>query len=828
MAEVLTDSIRWTVSTRSGGEVLAVRVGESGVQLGFLGCPRGLTAAEIEGWLGELIGMAAATAEPPLTGPDALPALPIPRSLHQALTGLLFLQAEVWGEPAERAPMGLVVVECCGRVALGWSGSGRVALVRSGEPAEPSWIVVRDDTGREARALVTDGDDPLSVRAVWSTTGPGGTSVEGVLEAEWPGRRVARAEEAAEPVAEEAEEAAAEAVAEPAAGEVAESERLEVEEAGQAVSEAAPAGRSRPFWHFRSWMDRLAETKARPHGPAPREREPGVEEPIAPLPPPDAEPIAHDVPGVPDLLPEPEPAPRSLPVPEAIAPEPAPRSLPLPEAIAPEPEPAPEPVLFALEPRVPEAIVPEPVPRSLPMPEWIAPEPVPEPRVPEVIAPDPEPAPEPVLFALEPPLDAGPTEAPPEPIVETDVPDGTPVGAAQPVEAAARARARRLEWPVEREPRRPLRLRWRRSWTVAAALVGLFALGWLLGHVDAPAAGRAIGSAFTAIGIGPARYEVSVTSQPAGAWIAVDGVDQALRTPATLSLKPGRHEITLSLSGEGGSSHPVSGKRGERVAVDVALWGGLRIDAPPGSVPLTVTVDGMPRGYVPLVLDRLQPGIHRLQFSGPGVAPWEQTVEVHVERTAVVLAQPVVSPPTGVLEVNARLSDESGSEPLSGAAVRIDGQHRGVTPLRLELPRGPHSVRVSYRGEDSPVHVVDLPGGNRRYATLDIGLSFDQPRLSASLPARVPRAGATVLSASLERAREGDVREMWLHARTPEGAWRRYPMSVMSAPGGLVGVVVFPTDLFGAGGRTSWYVSALAPTGDEYFTEIQTAQAAAK
>jgi hypothetical protein len=786
MAEVLTDSIRWTVSARSGGEVLAVRVGESGVQLGFLGCPRGLTAAEIEGWLGELIGMAAATAEPPLTGPDALPALPIPRSLHQALTGLLFLQAEVWGEPAERVPMGLVVVECCGRVALGWSGSGRVALVRSGEPAEPSWIVVRDDTGREARALVTDGDDPLSVRAVWSTTGPGGTPVEGVLEAEWPGRRMARAEEAAEPVAEEAEEVAAEAAAEPVAGEVAESERLEVEDAGQAVSESAPARRSRPFWHFRSWMDRLAEAKAGPHGSAAREPEPGVQEPIAPLPPPDAEPIAHDVPGVPDLLPEPVLEPR---VPEAIAPE------------------------SVLEPRVPEAIAPEPVP---------------EPRVPEAIAPEPEPAPEPVLVALEPPLDAGPTEAPPEPIVEADVPDGTPVGAAQPVEAAARARARRLEWPVEREPRRPLRLRWRRSWTVAAALVGLFALGWLLGHVDAPAAGKAIGSAFTAIGIGPARYEVSVTSRPAGAWIAVDGVDQALRTPATLSLRPGRHEITLSLSGEGGSSHPVSGKRGERVAVDVALWGGLRIDAPSGSVPLTVTVDGMPRGYVPLVLDRLQPGIHRLQFSGPGVAPWEQTVEVHVERTAVVLAQPVVSPPTGVLEVNARLSDESGSEPLSGAAVRIDGQHRGVTPLRLELPRGPHSVCVSYRGEDSPVHVVDLPGGNRRYATLDIGLSLDQPRLSASLPARVPRAGATVLSASLERAREGDVREMWLHARTPEGAWRRYPMSVISAPGGLVGVVVFPTDLFDAGGRTSWYVSALAPTGDEYFTEIQTAQAAAK
>jgi hypothetical protein len=83
-----------------------------------------------------------------------------------------------------------------------------------------------------------------------------------------------------------------------------------------------------------------------------------------------------------------------------------------------------------------------------------------------------------------------------------------------------------------------------------------------------------------------------------------------------------------------------------------------------------------------------------------------------------------------------------------------------------------------------------------------------------------------VVSASLDRAREGDVREIWLHVRTPEGAWRRYPMSVMKAAGGIAGVAVFPTVLFDPRGRAAWYVSALTPMGDEYFTEIQTALAA--
>jgi hypothetical protein len=306
----------------------------------------------------------------------------------------------------------------------------------------------------------------------------------------------------------------------------------------------------------------------------------------------------------------------------------------------------------------------------------------------------------------------------------------------------------------------------------------------------------------------------------------VDGVDQARRTPVTLQLKPGTHKIVLSFSGVGGSSHTVSGKRGEHVALEVELWGALKVAVPIDGVPVAVAVDGVQRGYAPLDVGQLQPGIHRLQFSGPGVAPWEQTVEIQVNRTVEVVAQPIASPATGMLEVRATLADESGSEPLTGAQVWIDGQLHGVTPLKLELPRGPHSIRVRYRDEEGPVQVIELPGGNLRYATVQLGLDQEFPRLAAALPERIPLERPTVLSASIDGASEGDVREMWLHVRTPEGAWRRYAMNVMQAPGGLVGVAVFPTDLFGPSGRTSWYVSALAPTGDEYFTEIQPALAA--
>jgi hypothetical protein len=851
MSEALVDSSHWTVSVRSIGEVLAVRAGEAGLQMGFLGLPRSLGRAEIHGWLSELIAISSAATDPALAADGGSGVLPIPRSLHQALTGLLFLQAEVWAGPADRLPLTLVVVESGDRVALGWSGSGRVGVTRDGHPVESPWIVVRDDEGREARAVVFDAGAPMVARAAWRGTGPNGEPAEGTLEAEWAGRpsptAMVEAAGSVEPagalesVAADALPESLAVVAEPTAEAVAGMSDM-VASASEVASEGnpdaivapapevpveskAPGLRQRSAWRIRGWLDRLAGpmTKAKTGEPAaasPAGESPAAEEPEASLPPCDLEPIAHDVPGVPDLLPE-------------------------PEAVEPEPEEATATGLPT--PETPAAVAIEPVaaPTADESPD-VAPgvEPAESEAVPEEKAIAETVAVEPPVEWVPSPSPASPAAGPAEAVEVVEVAEGEAAewiaGGEAPGEDASeeaeaiepapalrrRVHARRLEWPAEEDRRWVLRMPGRRSWVVGLVVVGLFAVGWALGRVDLGSGMRAMASGLDAIGIGPSRYQVDVTSRPAGAWIAVDGVDQARRTPTTLSLKPGRHRIGLSLSDEGGSSHEVNGKRGERVALDVALWGGLRIDAPAGSSPLTVTVDGMPHGYVPLLLDRLSPGIHRLQFSGPGVTPWEQTVEVHVNGTAAVLAQPVISPPTGVLEVGARLSNESGSEPLNGAAVRIDGRPRGVTPLRLELPRGPHSIRVSYGGEESAVQVIDLPGGNQRYATLDLGLDVDQPRLAASLAARVSLGTPTVLSATLQRARPGDVHEMWLHVRTPEGAWRRYPLSLLQGAQGLVGAVPFPTDVFDGGGRTSWYVSALSPTGDEYFTEIQSAQAA--
>ena len=183
------------------------------------------------------------------------------------------------------------------------------------------------------------------------------------------------------------------------------------------------------------------------------------------------------------------------------------------------------------------------------------------------------------------------------------------------------------------------------------------------------------------------------------------------------------------------------------------------------------------------------------------------------------------SPATGVLQVQATVNDEQGSSPLSGVQVFVDGELKGTTPASLELPRGPHSLRATWRGLNAPIQVIDLPGGNQRFASFSFGLDEDEPRLSlvGSYHA-VPMSGSTTMNVSLSQLRPSEVREAWLHVRSAEGLWRRYEMTVAKAPGGSVLSCVFPLTNFDAHGETRWYVSASTQQGDEYFTEMERTQ----
>jgi hypothetical protein len=126
------------------------------------------------------------------------------------------------------------------------------------------------------------------------------------------------------------------------------------------------------------------------------------------------------------------------------------------------------------------------------------------------------------------------------------------------------------------------------------------------------------------------------------------------------------------------------------------------------------------------------------------------------------------------------------------------------------------------------VQVIDLPGGNHRFADFSFGVEMDAPHFTQIAPAGpISREVPSVVAAAIRGVPESELREMWLHVRAPEGTWKRYPMTLMRAPAGIVGVAVFPTAMLDDAGGTPYYVSAMSQVGDEYFTELRNARARA-
>jgi len=832
--EAATDIRQWLVSARSRGELLATRARVPGIELVMVGVPAGYSAEEVESWLKDLMGMSLETASTE-TGERPIPAL-----LHHLLTGLIFSHSELWDRGGNAAPTSMAFVRTANEVAFGWVNGPNPELWIDDHPAHVEWVRIRDPEGREACALAIDPAHRIRVHFGFGDPGMVVASVDGV----WvPEASALDAAASADVVATRGPSAISRAVgarATPAPAEGASAElaptafdpppppRAAEGDGWTVVYEGDPLAPRAGDSQRRPWWSGVAQWITRSKRPAAAEATAATD--TIPPTPESADLTAQTAPvttwiATPDesghlqlapLAPEePAPAPPAPAVaPPAIQVESAhlenptvrrPHEVAAHLAVPPRAtsiESSPAPIVPATSAAAPTA---QPRPAATPQ-SAASPRPAPAARATPTVLPD-----APIPAAIE----SAPTPASiPGDEVETGL-LSTP--------SRAPRRVRTLDWSEPAtEIARPL---WTRPWAWGGAVVLLFLVGWLLGNQNEHANDEPSGftRAMRAIGIGGARFETRVTSEPAGAWIAIDGRDVARRTPATIELTPGMHQIGLSLPDLGAATWEVRGVRGDHAQLDADLAGSLTVYGD-GAIPVAVTVDGVPRGLAPVTVDSLEPGTHEVRFSGPGLQPWGRTVQVKIHDTAQIAARAVTSPATGVLEVRAQWTDTEGSEPLKDATVWIDGEKRGATPLSLELPRGPHSVRIEGRGETSAVQVIDLPGGNQRFANFELGLGVERPTLTVlGTPIHVRAEEPAVISASLQGAHPTEIREMWLNVRQPDGAWRRTPMMMMSAPGGLVGTAVLASSMLDAQGKTSYYVSASSQQGDDYFSEVQIA-----
>jgi hypothetical protein len=200
---------------------------------------------------------------------------------------------------------------------------------------------------------------------------------------------------------------------------------------------------------------------------------------------------------------------------------------------------------------------------------------------------------------------------------------------------------------------------------------------------------------------------IEVKSSPPGATVYIDRKDLGSRgeTPLALALAPGKYTLLLEKgSHEAGQPQAVELAAGQTRVVELTLapiLGQVRIQGTPRASVRIDRPDGPALGEVPLTL-ALPVGRHRIYAALAGKRTKEIDVDVQARATVTVAAQ--LEATFGSLVVSSDLRD---------ALIQVDERPVGFSPAVVQVPVGPHRVRISLAGFKAIEREVHIEEGKQ-------------------------------------------------------------------------------------------------------------------
>lgn len=228
-----------------------------------------------------------------------------------------------------------------------------------------------------------------------------------------------------------------------------------------------------------------------------------------------------------------------------------------------------------------------------------------------------------------------------------------------------------------------------------------------------------------AVELVPNWAAVSITSNPSGAEVSVDGEARG-KTPAKLELEAGQRVVEVRLRGYNAwrdTLQVAANEPQELPPIKLALADG-RVDL--ASVPseAAVSVDGEFRGRTPLTVKLAPRRSHRITLTKPGYVAVSR--ELSVEADSGRRLQIELEAEIGEVEVRSTPAD---------AEVSIDGDSIGTTPLRQRLTAVAHKIEVRRDGYAvERAEITPRPGYPQ---VLDLELTELDPVSGSGYPARL-------------------------------------------------------------------------------------------
>ena len=187
---------------------------------------------------------------------------------------------------------------------------------------------------------------------------------------------------------------------------------------------------------------------------------------------------------------------------------------------------------------------------------------------------------------------------------------------------------------------------------------------------------------------------LSVTSEPSGAHVSVNGIPRGATPVSVGGIARGRASVVVSLQGYETVQREISVSPGDEQNLFVKL------EEKPGRISVTsvpdgarIYVDGKPQGNAPAETGALKPGMYVVRAEMDGFAPVERYVRVRGGET--MREEMRLESVLGAIEIRT-------SPP--GAAVYVDGRYKGTT--KSEDPSADTSDVLSIRNLKAGEHTL--------------------------------------------------------------------------------------------------------------------------